>query len=196
MAAKIYIKGKAFKKATDKLNKILALSPNDGQALDLLSFIEKKERAESGLGTEETTDSKTEGSVSSDSSDDLESQDDSHHGNYDQMISWLGTFKNISGIEIVLLLDKYGMVIKSINMTNGVDISRYGITISNIFWASKNTMKKVGLGIFNEGLLLTPNAHIFIEDLRGGILAVVFKPDADQSVIKNHIEKFMKDISA
>lgn len=188
LAAKIYIKVKAYFKARQKLTMILSSFPGDPKATELLKLISAKEQ-HLKLVDEEKTQVELEGD------DDIDSQEDQISTNYDLLASYLMLFKEEYGIEMVLLVDKYGMVIKSINMSKR-DSNRYGIAVSNIFRSSQNAVRKTSLGTFSKGFLITPQYNIYLVDVKGTILVIVTLPKAENEAIEKRIEHYLREIES
>ncbi|MBI1987616.1 MAG: roadblock/LC7 domain-containing protein [Nitrospinae bacterium] len=189
LSAKIYIKVKAYFKARQKLTMILSSFPGDPKATELLKLISAKEQ-HLKLVDEEKLQVELEGD-----DDDIDSQEDQISANYDLLASYLNLFKEEYGIEMVLLVDKYGMVIKSINMSKR-DSNRYGIAVSNIFRSSQNAVRKTSLSTFSKGFLITPEYNIYIVDVKGTILVIVTLPKAENEGIEKRIEHYVREIDS
>lgn len=186
LSAKIYIKVKAYYKARQKLDMILSFFPSDLKATELLNLISTREQNLTRLDEEKQQ-------IESEFDDEIESREDQISDNYELLSSYLIQFKEEYGIEMVLLVDKYGMVIKSINMSKR-DSNRYGISVSNIFRSSQNAMQKTALGSFSKGLLITPEHNIYIVDVKGAILVIVTLPKAENEAIEKRIDHYVREI--
>ena len=155
LSAKIYLKIKAYHKAKQKLDNILSSFPGDSKATELLKLISTKEqnlkREEEEVEEEQLAEIEVD--------DEIESPEDRISVNYELLTSNLFLFKKKHGIEMLLLADKYGTVIKSINLSKR-NPSQYGIAVSNILRSSQNAVRKTGLGTFSKWLLITPEYNI------------------------------------
>lgn len=188
LSAKIYIKVKAYYKARQKVDMILSSFPGDLKATELLKLITTKEE-NLKLVDEEKQQLELEGD------DEIESPGEQVSVNYELLTSYLILFKEEYGIEMVLLVDKYGIVIKSINMSKR-DSNRYGIAVSNIFRSSQNAVRKTSLGTFSNGFLITPQYNIYLVDVKGTILVIVTLPKADNETIEKKIEHYIREIDS
>lgn len=187
-SAKIYVKRAAFQKAKEKLNLILSNSPGDPKATDLLNFINEKEK-----NIKQAQDEKSEESLL----EPVEEMDDHSAkvgANYDLVISNLHLFGGIDGLEMVLLVDLYGVVLKCDNHS-GLDADRIGIAMSNIFRSSQNAIHFSGLGTFRQGAMVSPTGYIYIVSANKAILVIAAKQKADHDVIESKIKLYLNEIS-
>ena len=187
-AAKIYIKRAAFPKAREKLDMLLDNSPRDPKATDLLNLIKVKDKVIDKPKTEKSQPLfEPFGEV--DEQTTIASED------YDSLISHLHIFNKIQGIEMILLADIYGDVLKCINKAR-LDANRYGITISNIYRTSQNAISNTGLGTFKFGVLTSPGRHNYIVHVYNAILTIVAKQDVDHKEIEKMIHLYLAKISS
>ena len=187
-AAKIYIKRAAFPKARKKLDMLLANSPGDSKVTDLLNLIKEKDKVIEKTKTEKPQ-------LLLDPLEEIDEQTTIPSENYDSMVSHLNIFKKIQGLEMILLADFYGVVLKCITKSK-LDANRYGITISNIYRTSQNAISNTGLGTFKFGALTSPGRHNYIVAIDNAILTIVVKQDADHKAIEKMIHLYLSQISS
>ena len=187
-AAKIYIKRAAFPKARQMIDILLANSPGDPKATALLNLIKEKNK--------EIEKAKTEKSQSLfEPLKEVEEQTAIPSENYDSLVSSLHIFKKIQGLEMVLLTDMYGVVLKCVNKSK-LDANRYGIIFSNIFRTSQNAISNTGLGTFKSGMLTSQERHNYIVAVGNAILTIVVKQDVDHKAIEKMIHLYLSQISS
>lgn len=200
----IYIKAKAYDRARQKLNMIFSSFPGDPKATELLKLIATDAHASSipyegessYLSIEEQNLKRVEErkqEVELEVDQEIESLEDRISAHYEPLTSSLVLFKKEYGIEMAMLVDKYGMVIKTIHMSKQ-DYSQYGIAISNIFRSSRNAVQKTGLGVFSKGLLITPQYKIYIVDVKGTILAIFTLHKVDNEAFEKRIDRYIRKI--
>lgn len=186
-AAKLYIKNSAFQKAREKLDLLFANSPGDVKATDLLNLIKEKEKT-----VKEAKRKNLQPLI-----DPVEEMDDhttSTSADYDLLISHLHMFKKTTGLKMVLLADIYGVVLKCFNHSD-LNPTRLGIIVSNIFRSSQNAITKTGLGIFQLGVLISPDGYNYIVAVDTAVLLIVGKQDADHKDIERQIQIYLHEIS-
>lgn len=187
-AAKIYIKNSAFQKAKEKLDLLFANSPGDVKATDLLNLIKEKEKTIKQAKSEKVQ-------PLLDPVEEMDDHTTSTSPDYDLLISQLHMFKKIKGLEMILLADIYGIVLKCFNYSD-IDPTRFGIIVSNIFRSSQNAITKTGLGIFQFGVLISPDGYNYIVAVDTAVLLIVAKQDADHKNIERQIQIFIHEISS
>jgi tetratricopeptide (TPR) repeat protein len=183
LAARIYFKGKAFDRAEEKLTALLQVSPNDQRALELRAAVQKaKSQAKGAAEEERPTAGDTEG---------VTAETNPEHEN---LINRLSIFSRLDGVRSLHLIDPTGIGIKAV-YKSGKPVENLPPHAAEIFKASALCCRNSGLGNFQRGVILTPDADIMFVNVFYASLVVILEPGTDMKAVEARVNRYVEALA-
>lgn len=218
-SSKIYVVSGSLGKAKERIAALLKVSPNDEQGQAMLQKVKQKEKqtaakqaqsqpAEKKQKAEETKKPAQEAIAAESVQEQIEDdgglitfQDDEEESieveaeDYENLTNRLSLFSRIDGLKGIFLVDKYGMPIKTINRSD-LDESHLANLLSNVYRASLTGVKRMGLGGFQRGQIMTAVGNIYIVNAGFAILGILMDAEVDTKKIETRIKTYLEDITS
>jgi len=218
-SSKIYVVSGSLGKAKERISTLLKVSPNDEQGQAILQKVKQKEKqtaakqaqsqpAEKKQKVEETKQPAQEAVAAESVQEQIEDdgglitfQDDEKENievdaaDYENLTNRLSLFSRIDGLQGIFLVDKYGMPIKTINRSD-LDESHLANLLSNVYRASITGVKRMRLGEFQRGYVMTAVGNIYIVNAGFAILGILMDAEVDTKKIETRIKMYLEDITS
>jgi len=196
LSARIYLKGRAYDRAQDRINAVLRASPDDPGALKIKQALQKVKPV-SGAKPR-TVERKQQPNVKMEPSETIETEKldglkEAAQNEMEGLIDRLSHFGRLEGLISMRILDTAGITIKSV-VKSGKAKENPASMMADLFRSSGFCVKKVGLGNFQRGIIQTPTANIILVNVFYGILVIVLETDADMSAVEKRINRYIEDL--
>ncbi len=197
LSAQIYLKGRVYGRAQDKINSLLKTSPEDPRALKIMQAVQKKLESSGGaeprtFEREQTPDVKMEPSTTIET-EKLDGLSDAAHDDMEGLVDKLSNFSMLKGLISLHILDTAGIAIKSI-VKSGKAKENLASIMADVFRSSGFCVRNAGLGNFQRGIMQTPTANIILVNVFYGILVITLEVDADMPDVEKRIKRYIEEL--
>ncbi len=186
LAARIYLKGKAYTRAEEKLASILQISPNDPRALELKTALQKAKSQAREVAAEVAD----EEVVARGGTEPIPDTKNEEHEN---LINRLSIFSRLDGVRSLHLVDLSGTDIKSV-VKSGKPLQGLSAHAVEIFKASAQCTRNASLGNFQRGVILTPDGDIMFVNVFYAALVLVLEPGTDIKAVESRVNRYVETI--
>lgn len=209
LAGQIYYQLKKYEAAANKFTSILEIDPDDTRTSALLKKTESKmtpaiketalpkkeaqtEKAEITL--EDTVEENREISAEEQREAFWETVEGDESANQEFLISRLGIFNKIEGLNSVYLIDRYGGILKC-QKSSDLNPDILGSMVGNIYRATNRVMDRFNNGNFVYSMVMCQNALLYVVNVGSAVLVLETRPDSNQEITEKKIYQYLGELN-
>lgn len=196
LSAQIYLKGRVYDRAQERIEGLLKASPDDPRALKIMLTLQEKVKPSSNVAPRtaerKQADIRMEPSATIET-ENLEGLQEAANDDMESLIDKLSHFSRLEGLVSMHILDTAGIAIKSVVRSGKVKGGLASI-MADVFRSSGYCVRKAGLGNFQRGIIQTPMGNIVIVNVFYGILVIALKVDADMHDVEKRVNRYIEDL--
>lgn len=185
LTAQIYFKAHAYDRAEQKVTAILKSSPADPGAMKIRKALQKRTREGVETKVDESDGITTEK---------LEGLQEGKSAEYAGLIKRLPVFNKLKGFLSAHLIDSCGLAVKHISGSSDKNDSIASVA-TDIFRTSGLSSRKVNMGNFQKGQVITPEGIIIMANVFYAILVVVVEPQSNLNEVNEMVDKYVEELA-